>query len=43
MDVSYKPPSKICTEGRGERNWGAAPNPGQETFWKKFIDNLQKL
>ena len=23
--------------------WGVAPNPTQETFWKKFLVNLQKL
>jgi len=24
------------------RMWGAAPHPAKETFWKKFLWNLQK-
>jgi len=26
----------------GMRMWGAAPHPAKETFWKKFLWNLQK-
>jgi len=27
---------------QGMRMWGTAPHPAKETFWKKFLWNLQK-